>query len=62
MPLRYSAFVGLSMEEIKLALTQLALLHATSYHFLRTYPGGEEQFRKDYPVRSPPLHAWCSVH
>ncbi len=36
--------------ELKLILTQLALLHATSFHFLKRYPGGEEQFKKDYPV------------
>ncbi len=39
------------MDEIKLVLTQLALLHATSYDFLQKYPGGQPAFKKDYPVR-----------
>ena len=42
---------GLDMDEIKLVLTQLALLHATSYDFLQKYPGGQPAFKKDYPVR-----------
>lgn len=36
------------MEQIKLVLEQLALIHATSYHFIQTYPGGLEKFKQDF--------------
>ena len=41
---------GLNLSEVKLVISQLALLHATSFHFLNVYEGGLEQFQKDYPV------------
>ncbi len=42
---------GLNLAEVKLVVSQLAWLHATSFHFLSKYEGGFEKFRKDYPVR-----------
>ena len=42
---------GLDRRDVELILTQLALLHATSHHFLENYPGGgRDRFRRDHPV------------
>ncbi len=38
------------MAQIRLVLQQLARLHATSYHFLTTFPGGVEAFKKEFDI------------
>ena len=43
-------FLGLDMQAIKLVLEQLARLHASSYHMRRVFPGGEEEFQKEFEV------------
>ena len=47
------------MGHIKLVLEQLALLHATSYNFIQTYPsGGVEKFKEDFQV----IKMLCQVY
>jgi hypothetical protein len=41
---------GLDIEHVKMLLDQLSRLHAVSYHFVQTYPGGLENLRKDYDL------------
>ncbi len=41
----------MSNDQVFLVLEQLAFLHATSYHFIKNYPGGEDKFLEDYPVK-----------
>ena len=42
-------FPGLSENDVKLVLCELAHLHAASYHFLQTYPGGLDKFKSEFP-------------
>ena len=43
-------FTGISMNEIKLVLDQLARIHSCSYHFMETYKGGSRKFQETYPI------------
>lgn len=36
------------MVHLKIVLEQLACLHASSFHWIETYPGGLERFKKDF--------------
>ncbi len=38
--------LGLDLEHIRMLLDQLARLHAASYHFIQTYPGGLEAMKE----------------
>ena len=40
------------MDEIELVLTQLAIMHSASYHYLKLYPGGFDAFKGKYEVRA----------
>jgi hypothetical protein len=42
--------VGLDMTHIKLLLDQLSILHAVSYHWIQTHPGGLDALRKEHPL------------
>ena len=50
--LQFEIHLGLEFEHIKLVIEQLALLHATSYHFIQLHPGGLEGFKSDFEVMS----------
>ena len=39
---------GYDMVHLKVVLEQLACLHASSYHWIQTYPGGLKRFKKDF--------------
>jgi hypothetical protein len=41
---------GLNRDQVKLVLDQLARLHASSHHYVETYPGGLDKFTKDFPI------------
>ena len=41
---------GLDLDTAKIVFEQLADLHATTYHFLQTYPGGFAKFSEDFPL------------
>jgi len=41
---------GLDLTHIKTVFEKLANFHAVSYHYLQTYRGGIEEFRKDFPL------------
>ena len=40
--------VGYDMPHLQVVLEQLANLHALSYHWIETYPGGLKRFQKDF--------------
>jgi hypothetical protein len=42
-------FPALTLNAAKMVLQELAAFHATSQHFISTYPGGIELLAKEYP-------------
>ena len=45
----FSSVPALTIHAIKLALKELAAFHASSFHFINTYPGGKKALEIEYP-------------
>ena len=41
---------ALSLNGVKLIISELAAFHASGFHFISTYPGGLEALAKEYPI------------
>ena len=42
-------FPALTLDAIRLVLSELAAFHATGYVFYKTHPDGKEKLAQDYP-------------